>query len=206
MSSFVEKNKKGGKAFPLTAQGCQFPRLISYEERSQELDRALRLCYGEYPYGWSNRFPDIMRKLDEDLPKVNNRNMPYSTYFLHTLSEGSLTTAAYIDVVVSEPKIKKFLETCQALEDAAKVTAVTDFQCFEKEVEAFDSQQEAIQNPHLDISPLYRYMAAVQQDQIVLITDELQAQAIHQLRMNPYGYFAYGDDFVPFMPITWGDL
>ena len=173
--------------------------------REAELHRALTLCYGDYPPGWSNQFSDILRAL-EVLPKVNGRDMPLVTYFFYVTTEKSLNTMRFVNAFISETVVKDFIGACSMLEDNAKVTAAVDFQCFDAEVRAFENTEEAIQDPHLDVSPLYRYLAAVQQDQIVLITDDLQKKAIHQIRQNPYSFFAYGEDFVPLMPITWGEI
>ena len=176
------------------------------ESRESELHRALTLCYGEYPMGWRSQFPEIMQVLS-DLPKVNDREMPYVTYFIFVTTEKSLATMRFINAFTHPGLVKEFITTrCPALEDSAKVTAAVDFHCFDAEVKAFEDTQEAIQAPHLDVSPLYRYLAAVQQDQIVLITEEIQNAAIYQIRKNPYSYFAYGEDFLPLMPIVWGEI
>lgn len=175
------------------------------EGRGEELHRALTIAYGEYPPGWRSKFPEMMSVLD-NFPKVNDRSMPYVTFFFFVRNEGSLATARFVDAFMSEAFIEKFVASCPAMQDAAKVTASIDERCFRSEVEAFSNPEEAISNPHLDISPLYRYMGAVQQDYIVLITDKLQEEAILQLRVNPYSYFAYGEDYIPLMPIKWSDL
>ena len=142
----------------------------------------------------------------DTLPKVNNRPMPYVTYFLYVRNEGSLNTARFVDAFLAKSIVDRFANNCPAMQDAANVTASVDFRCFESEVKAFSDVEEAIANPHLDISPLYRYMGAVQQGYIVLITDKLKQEAVLQLRTNPYSFFAYGEDYVPLMPIMWGEL
>ena len=175
------------------------------EDRTNELKRALSLCYDSYPQHWEYKFGAIMEKLTR-LPKVSGRDMPYSTYFIYATTQPSLRTASIIDMTVADKVINAFLAQCQSMEQSATVLASVDFKNFKAEVEAFSNVQEAITNPHLDVSPLYRYMAAIQEDYLCLITSELQSQAVRQLRENPYKYYAYGDHYLALMPISWRDL
>lgn len=175
------------------------------EDRVEELKRALALCYDDYPKSWDSKFSCIMEKLN-NLPLVNGRPMPYITYFLYVHCNHSLATISYIDAVIADKIIEGFKSSCPGMEQAAAVLASVDFSNFKAEVEAFSNIQEAITNPHLDVSALYRYMAAVQEDYLFLITDELQGAAVKQLRENPYRYHAYGDHYLSLMPITWRGL
>lgn len=174
-------------------------------DRSTELHRALTICYDTYPQQWVNRFPGIMAKLDT-LPKVSDNKMPYVTYFLYVHSNESLNTIRFVDAFMSDKVFNAFVNACAGMEKEAGIMASVDFRNFKAEVEAFSNMEEAITNPHLEVSALYRYMAAMQEDYIFLVTQELQADAVKQLRTNPYRYYAYGEHYLPLMPITWGGL
>lgn len=174
-------------------------------DRSAELHRALTLCYESYPTTWSSRFGEIMAKLDT-LPKVCNNAMPYITYFLYVHATESLNTIRFVDAFMADRVFVPFVNSCPNMDKEAAVIASVDFKNFKAEVEAFSNMEEAITNPHLEVSELYRYMAAMQEDYIFLVTQELQAAAVKQLRINPYRYYAYGDDYLPLMPTTWGAL
>lgn len=168
---------------------------------------ALSVVYGSPPYGWNTyeRFSHIQEVLRQ-LPKVNGREVPLTTYLLFAKASLRMDLIIRFDVVFSENLQSQFASHMRQLEDQSKVQVTLDDGNFKAEVTAFASLEMAIKEPHLDVSPLYRYMVAIQQGMLTCIEDSLVSEAISALRVNPYLYFAYGPDFEVLMPVTWEDL
>lgn len=174
--------------------------------RREELVRALTRVFGAVPSNWEHRLPDMERVLTTLPPVDPDRPMPFVTYLLFAVKALNLTAMSYVDNVIGEKTLQSFKEECQGMRETAAVMAVVDAKNFEAEVKAFNDIPTAITNPHLDISPLYRYMAAIQQDYIFLLTPEFQNAAKLVILYNPYMYNAYGDEFVSLMPMAWEEV
>lgn len=174
--------------------------------RQQELVDAIVLTYGCVPNGWKNRIQDIETALQK-LPLMSNGLlMPLSTYFFRVVSKTNVASMVFVNSVISSENIQKFIDSYPELEESAKVEGTVDIKNFCSEVEAFGSISDAITAPHLEISPLYRYIAAVQQSCSILINDEMFEAAKRHLRRNPYRFFAYGDESIPYMPLVWEEI
>lgn len=175
-------------------------------DRRQELIDAITLTYGCIPNGWNSRLNDIEVALSK-LPLMSNgRMMPLSTYFLRVVSKTNIASMVFVNPVISADNIKNFIDSYPELEESAKLEGVVDVKNFCSEVEAFGSIADAITAPHLEISPLYRYIAAVQQSCSILISDDMFESAKRHLRRNPYRFFAYGEESTDYMPLTWEEL
>lgn len=172
-----------------------------------KIERSMAIVYGGPPYGWntSQRMHDIEQML-YTFPRVNERIMPLTTYLLYAKSQLRFDLSTQFTAVFSENMKNKFVEHLRELEEKAKVQVSLDDGNFKAEVAAFGDMETAIQHPHLDVSPVYRYAAAVQQGLLAYIDDQLIADAVAVLRVNPYLFFAYGEGYVPLMPIAWEDL
>lgn len=172
------------------------------------LIKSMAVVYGSPPYGWTTaqRLEEISFML-ASFPKITDTHtVPLTTYLLFAKGSLRFDLSTLYSAVFSE-KIKNiFLEHLRELQDQARVQVSLDDGNFKAEVAAFGSLEEAITAPHLDVSALYRYMAAIQQGMLMCVEDSLVAEAVRGLRSNPYLYFAYGDDFVPLMPIAWEEL
>lgn len=175
-------------------------------DRRQELVDAIFLTYGCMPTNWNSRLPDIEAALSKLPPLSNGRLMPLSTYFLSVVSKTNIASMVFVNPIISEENIKKFIDRYPEMEEAAKVEGTVDVKNFCSEVDAFGSVSDAITAPHLEISPLYRYIAAIQQSCSILIDDSLFESAKRHLRRNPYRFFAYGDESIEYMPLTWEEI
>lgn len=174
--------------------------------RHQELIDAIVLTYGCMPNNWGNRLSDIEAALSKLPPLSNGLPMPYSTYFFRVVSKTNISSMVFVNSVISQDNIQKFIDIYPELEEAAKVEGKVDVKNFCSEVEAFGSISDAITSPHLEISALYRYIAAIQQSCSILITDDLFEAAKRHLRRNPYRFFAYGEESISYMPLTWEEI
>lgn len=177
---------------------------MSYES----LVKSMSIVYGSPPYGWTTpqRLDEIEFML-RGFPKVHdNLSVPLTTYLLFARSSLRFDLSTLYSAVFSEKTKNIFPEHLRELKEQAKVQVALDDGNFKAEVAAFGSLEGAIVEPHLDVSPLYRYMAAIQQGMLTVVDDSLVAAACMKLRENPYLYFAYGEDYVPLMPIAWEDL
>ena len=174
--------------------------------RQQELVDAIALTYGCIPNGWQQRLKEIEVALSKLPPMSNGLLMPLSTYFFRVVSNTNVASMVFVNSVISDDNIKKFIDLCPELEEAAKVEGTVDVKNFYSEVDAFGSVYDAITAPHLEISSLYRYIAAIQQSCSMLIDDNLFESAKRHLRRNPYRFFAYGDESTQYMPLTWEEI
>ena len=167
----------------------------------------MSIVYGGPPYGWntSQRLSDIEQML-YTFPRINEHIVPLTTYLLYAKSQLRFDLSTQFTAVFSENMKNKFIEYLRDLQDRAKVQVPLDEGNFKAEVAAFGDLETAIKRPHLDVSPVYRYAAAVQQGALSFIDDQLIADAVSVLRVNPYMFFAYGEGYVSLMPIAWGDL
>lgn len=168
------------------------------------INQSLSVVYGSPPYGWTTpeRLSEIASMVAA-LPTVRGRSFPLTTYLLFARSHLRFDLSTQFSAVFSEKIKNSFSEHLLTLPTNAKVQVSLDDGNFKAEVVAFGDMSVAISEPHLDISPLYRYMAAIQQGMLSCVTDSLVADAIHCLRVNPYLYYEYGDDYTTLMPITW---
>ena len=165
---------------------------------------SLCVVYGSPPYGWTTTDRlSAMANFVLTLRPIHGRPVPLSTYLLYAKSVLRFDLSTNFTAVFSEKIKNSFSEHLITLEDTAKVQVALDDGNFKAEVAAFGDMAIAITSPHLDISALYRYMAAIQQGMLSCITDSLVADAVHCLRSNPYLYFSYGDDYIELMPVTW---
>lgn len=167
----------------------------------------LSLAYGGIPYGWSA--PDKFSAIEQfmaSFPLIEGRQAPLSTFLLYVKTQLRLDLTATFQTVFSEKMKNSFSEHLRELSNRANVQAGLDDGNFKAEVAAFGDIAKAVSSPHLEISALYRYMAAVQQSLLDVVTDALLKAATAELRENPYLYFAYGRSFLPLMPIAWEAL
>ena len=173
----------------------------------EQIINALNLCYQGVPYGWNatERLSEIGNFMSE-FERIEGQEVPLSTYLIFTKTQLRLDLTAAFNAVFSAKLKESFRSRLQELKDKARVQVGLDDGNFKAEVAAFGDIAKAVTSPHLEISALYRYMAAVQQSQLEVITDALVAEATAVLRENPYLYFAYGRDFLPLMPIAWEAL
>lgn len=171
------------------------------------VERSMSIVYGGPPFGWntSQRIAEIEQML-YTFPRINDRILPLTTYLLYAKSQLRFDLSTQFTAVFSENMKNKFIEHLRELSEKAKVQVSLDAGNFKAEVAAFGDMEVAIKSPHLDVSPVYRYAAAVQQGLLAYIDDTLIADAVAVLRVNPYLFFAYGKDYVPLMPIAWEDL
>lgn len=168
------------------------------------INQSLAAVYGSPPYGWTT--PERLAEISAtivSLPSVRGKPFPLTTYLLFARSSLRFDLSTQFSAVFSEKIKNSFSEHLRTLPSNAKVQVSLDDGNFKAEVVAFGDLAIAISEPHLDISPLYRYMAAIQQGMLSCITDRLVAEAVHCLRVNPYLYYEYGDDYTVLMPITW---
>ena len=168
---------------------------------------SMSVVYGSPPYGWTT--PDRLSSIQAMLmmfPKIRDRVVPLTTYLLYAKSSLRLDLVTRYEAVFSERMRSSFVDHLDILRNQASVQVPLDDGNFKAEVTAFANMEMAIMAPHLDVSPLYRYMVAIQQGMLMCVDDNLVADAVSCLRTNPYLYFAYGQDFEDLMPIAWGDL
>ena len=172
-----------------------------------DINTALSIIYGSPPYGWNTqqRMADI-QKLLYTLPRIQEHVPPLTTYLLFAKARLRFDLTTQFTAIFSENMKAKFVEYMKELDDRSKVQAALDDGNFKAEVAAFGDLETAIKKPHLDVSPVYRYAAAVQQGLLAYIDDSLISEAVSALRVNPYLFFAYGDAYVPLMPIAWEGL
>ena len=167
----------------------------------------LALVYGGVPYGWSA--PDKFSAIDiymSSFPPIEGRQVPLSTFLLFAKTQLRIDLIATFATVFSEKLKNSFSDHLTELSRRANVQAGLDDGNFKAEVAAFGDIAKAVLTPHLEISALYRYMAAMQQSLLDAVTDELVKDAVAGLRENPYLSFAYGKAFLQLMPIAWEAL
>ena len=165
------------------------------------------MCYNGVPYGWNT--VERLSAIDSfvsGLRRIEGLEVPLTTFLAFAKAHLRIDLVATFASVFSEKMKMMFEAHLSELADKAKVQVGLDDGNFKAEVAAFGDISRAVTNPHLEISALYRYMAAVQQSQLDAISDALVAEAVGVLRDNPYLYFAYGTEFLQLMPIAWEDL
>lgn len=174
---------------------------------NEKIISSMSIVYGSPPYGWvtASRL-EAVQALILMLPKVHGRDMLLTTYLLFARSSLRFDNSANFDAVFSDKMKSAFIEHTSTLRSQAPVQVALDGGNFRAEVTAFSSMELAITDPHLDVSALYRYMVAIQRGMLMCVDDTLVEEAVSALRTNPFLYFAYGDDFIPYMPIAWEDL
>ena len=169
-----------------------------------KVNPALICVYGSAPYGWLTE--DKVRDIYQMLllfPQIRGNHPPLTTYLLFARSCLRFDLTTNYNAVFSEKMKNSFVEHLRSLEDEARVQVELDDGNFKAEVAAFGSIENAVKSPHLDITPLYRYMAAIQQGMLSCVTDELVTASVQCLRVNPYLYYAYGPGYTELMPIAW---
>lgn len=170
-----------------------------------DVNSSIISVYGSLLYPWvsSDARRDEIAAAMNSFPRIRDNVVPLTTFLLFAKKELGLTLSIQFTAVFSEKIKNSFLEHLLTLEDQSRVQVALDDGNFKAEVAAFGNMEEAITHPHLDVSPLYRYMAALQQSLLVCVDDKLISDAVSWLRYNPYLYFAYGDAYVPLMPVAW---
>lgn len=168
-----------------------------------ELQRATLKLYGVPLDSWKHQLPEINRYMSVFPPVTEGRPVPLITFLVFAKKFVRPDNAKFFTAIFSRDNSTRFLQEQPVMESNAKVQASVDSKNFESEVKAFGDTEAAITKPHLNISPIYRYAAAVQYGYLFAVTDKLLEDAIAQLRANPYLYFAYGNDYVELMPIPW---
>ena len=171
-----------------------------------ELNRTTTKLYGAPLESWRRAAWDIAKYMDEFPPIVEGKPVPLITFVIFAKKFVRTDNSKYVSAIFSKDNAMRFKQELPIMAENAKVQASVDSKNFESEVKAFGDTEAAITKPHLNISPIYRYAAAVQNGYIFAVTDKMLEDAIAQLRANPYLYFAYGEDYVELMPIPWEGL
>jgi hypothetical protein len=171
----------------------------------EELLRTTTKLYGAPLDSWRRSAWDIAKYMS-NLPPIAGKQVPLITFVIFAKKFVRTDNAKYVSAIFSRDNATRFTQELPIMEESAKVQASVDSKNFESEVKAFGDTEAAITKPHLNISPIYRYAAAVQNGYIFAVTDKMLEEAIAQLRANPYLYFAYGEDYVELMPIPWEAL
>ena len=163
--------------------------------------------FGSVPvYLTTNTVADIQAKY-LTVPELQpGYRVPLSTYLLFAQQGLRFDLSTIYSIIFSEKMFKRFKDNMPVMSEAANTQAVLDARSFESEVSAFNNIEQAVREPHLDISELYRYMVAMQRGLVFCVDDTMIAKAIDQLRRNPYLYLAYGEPFYELMPIGWEEL
>lgn len=169
----------------------------------EAVKRALYVVYGGIPQSWFFRLKDIAAFIS-NLKKLDDRHeVPATTYLMYARQESRFDLQTAYNVIFSTNLGNKFEETLPVMKEEATVQVKLDVKNMESEVRAFGSIETAIVNPHLDISPVYRYTVAIQQSLLHLVDEELVNKAVVLLRRNPYLFWSYGNDYIDLMPISW---
>lgn len=174
------------------------------------VQRAFTEVYGSSPDVWRHYAERLAVKLEERAsnipPAAPGKPIPPVTYLLYVKRNTRFDVSMLLNVILSDKHLDAFVSETATMQSNAKIQTVLDVKNFKAEVEAFGNIHEAITDPHLEVSALYRYMAALQQGHLSSITPKLIQDAVYQLRCNPYLYFAYGEDHLELMPIPWEGL
>ena len=162
------------------------------------------------PPGWVHTKTAEIEKFFEDFPLISGNRLPLSTYLIFAKNRVRFDLSTLFATLFSSSMKAQFLEQLPQMKEEASLQAELDQKNFESEVKAFDNSDDpiaaAIIAPHLDISEVYRYAAALQASCLFAVNADLFDAAVYQLRANPYLYFAYGDAYMGLMPISWEDL
>lgn len=173
---------------------------------TESVKKALFIVYGGIPQAWSSRLNDIACFISA-IPKLDREHcVPITTYLIYARQETRFDLQTAYNAIFSANLSKKFEEAMPVMQEEACVQVKLDVKNMESEVNAFGSLDSAITNPHLDISPVYRYTVAIQQSLLHLIDEDLVSKAITMIRRNPYLFWAYGDAYIDLMPISWEDV
>lgn len=176
---------------------------------NEAVQKALFVVYGGVPQPWAFRLNEIADFIENKIPhmfSLEEKHTPLSTYLIYAKGEARFDLQLAFNVVFSEKMKNSFCTHWTEMKENSKVQVNLDVKNLKSEVNAFGSIESAIVNPHLDISPIYRYTTAIQQSLLHLVDEDLVAKAVLMLRTNPYLFFAYGEDYVDLMPITWEDI
>lgn len=169
----------------------------------EAVKRALHIVYGGVPQSWSFRLKDIATFIS-NLGKLDDKHeIPATTYLIYARQESRFDLQTAYNAIFSTNLGAKFKETLPIMKEEATIQVKLDVKNMESEVKAFGSLDSAITNPHLDISPVYRYTVAIQQSLLHLIDEDLVNKAIILIRRNPYLFWSYGADYIDLMPISW---
>ena len=171
-----------------------------------ELSRATNNVYGSSIESWSHKLPEISGYMAQFPPVTEGKRVPLVTFLIFAKKQVRLDNAKFFSAIFSEKNATAFMQELPIMAEHAKVQASVDAKNFESEYKAFGDLESAITKPHLDISPVYRYAAAVQYGLLFTISEQLLTFAIRQLRANPFLYFAYGEDYIDLLPIPWEGL
>lgn len=164
-----------------------------------ETSDALKLTM---PDTWRGAEQRIEQRLSK-LPKVRDDfPMPFSTYILKALVTHGLTYRLLnVNAFLSEQYISDFINSYSKMRDVANIQAELDKRNFQDEIMTRQEIVPALKAPQLDISEIYRYAVAVHLSMLTYIPDDVKATAVYKLRLNPFLYIAYGDQFEAYMPV-----
>lgn len=173
---------------------------------TESVRKALFIVYGGIPQAWSFRLNDIACFIS-NIPKLDGEHaVPATSYLMYARQATRFDLQTAYNAIFSVNLSKKFEESMPIMKEEACVQVKLDVKNMESEVNAFGSLDSAITNPHLDISPVYRYTVAIQQSLLHLIDEDLVNKAITMLRRNPYLFWSYGESYIDLMPISWEDV
>lgn len=165
---------------------------------------------GTPPSTWHHDWLDMLTGLRTKLPAlvVNGVtvNAPISTYLMYLLSRPDKNYCAYLQSIMCAENVAAFAEFFEEARKDAAIIAATDDSNFQQELTAFDDLEKTIENPHLYISPLFRYIMAMYMSYDFLVTDCLYRDAKYQLRQNPHFFEAYGEEYKTYMPLLWEEI
>lgn len=171
-----------------------------------EMLRATNNVYGSPLDSWRSRVPEINGFMSKFPDVREGKQVPLVAFLLFAKKFVRIDNSKFFTAIFSQANADRFLQELPIMEEHAKVQAAVDAKNFESEYKAFGDLEKVITAPHLDISAVYRYAAAVQYGYLFAISEQLVSTAIGQLRSNPYLYFAYGDDYIELLPIPWEAL
>lgn len=177
-----------------------------------QIEDAAGATLGGVPASWN------LHKISEQLEGVASMSSqsairfdydlypPASTFFFWLLRVKGLQYLTHTSSVVSADSIHSFNESYQDMAEDALLQAKLDKSNFVAEQDITKDLGKLIDCPVLAISALYRYVVTQEKSVEFLASDELIRRAVKELRVNPFLYFAYGDEVIGLLPILWEDL